>query len=779
MKPTNFYPLRFAGSRSILSAAFFILMFCQCKAQSVHWQWARQGTSPNNFDIYQQATQAVADPLGPYVYVTGYYSDTAYFGPYHLYGGPAKLNAYIAKYDTSGNLIWAKTSFSDGDVTPYSITADSMGNFYLVGMYALEVSFAPLTVQQPLGNVFLAKFDAQGNALWIATSYGHGTGCAVSCDARGNPYISGYYWGDSIKFGNVTLPPTLNANGYTSSFVTRYDVNGNVVWAKASTGAGEQHGSGIAVDKSRSDGLIFATGTFSSPTITLGNITLSKSNNVSGSYNFFIAAYDTTGHIVWAKSADGEVSDPSNDYLTHVTADINGNAFVTGTFRGGAMVFDGDTLYNVMTAQDFNFFLVKFNAAGTVLWKKAGGNANGRSIALDGAGNLYLLAGNHSNAFYFDGLNFYHGLALGTYAVIFKCDTNGRAMASAWLPDGGDGWAGITANAYGSVFFTGDFSIDTLTIAHDTLCRFGWSSAFITRFDFGSQACHLSPVSVSADTSLKCFVDTVQVCGPPGFVTYAWNTGQTNQCFNTDVPGNYFVTVTDNFNCSTTSNLVKLNLWAMPPIHIIGDTVVCGGQPVLLGTSDGGAYIYSWSNGMTTPTVNATGGMYFVTVTNAFTCQATDSIFIKAAAAPVASITLLHDTLFAAGGSFFQWYLDGDSIGTGPFYIPVFDGRYTVAALDSNGCSDISSPLIISGVEKLIGNGITVMPNPSADNWYLTAKENLAGAQVELYDVSGKLVSITRLQSGSTLINPAVSGGLYTLKVFTTNAEVKYKLVKY
>jgi len=78
----------------------------------------------------------------------------------------------------------------------------------------------------------------------------------------------------------------------------------------------------------------------------------------------------------------------------------------------------------------------------------------------------------------------------------------------------------------------------------------------------------VNQVAVTADNNVMCPGDSVYICAPSGFANYSWSNGQTAMCFYTGVPGNYEVTVSDNNNCSATSNRVSVSVLAPPPVLV-------------------------------------------------------------------------------------------------------------------------------------------------------------------------------------------------------------------
>ena len=68
-------------------------------------------------------------------------------------------------------------------------------------------------------------------------------------------------------------------------------------------------------------------------------------------------------HLVWARSSGIY----SNVVGNSISSDKNGNTFVTGYFKNSVISFGTDTLTNSSPGLD-EFFIVKYNALGNVLW---------------------------------------------------------------------------------------------------------------------------------------------------------------------------------------------------------------------------------------------------------------------------------------------------------------------------------------------------------------------------------------------------------------------------
>ena len=170
------------------------------------------------------------------------------------------------------------------------------------------------------------------------------TSDGVCTDAIGNVFMTGYFKSPTITFGTTTL---TNA-GSNDVFIVKYDATGNVLWAKSAGGVYGERGQSVCTDAS---GNVFITGSFYSDNLYIGTTWLFKSE--WDRYNdIFIVKYDTSGNVLWAKSAGGT----GYDFCRGVSTDVSGNVFITGYFGSPNINFGTTTLTN---AGGMDIFIAK------------------------------------------------------------------------------------------------------------------------------------------------------------------------------------------------------------------------------------------------------------------------------------------------------------------------------------------------------------------------------------------------------------------------------------
>lgn len=421
----------------------------------------------------------------------------------------------------SPNWLWAKSMGGNYNDIARATTADLNNNVYVAGTFSsstLYLGTANLT-NGGTNNVFLAKYDPNGNILWARTAVGNAllqaSASAVTTDPSGNAYITGWFGTPSITFGSFTL---FSSNGSEDVFIVKYDPNGNVLWAKNIHGSKNESGHAIHV----SGNGVYITGLFASDTINIGSTTLIKNTVNVFSTDAFIAKYDLNGNPLWAKSIKGDKYDESYAIRT----DINNNVFVAGHFNSPLLSFGTFTLTNSESSSSlYNVFIAKYDMSGNFLWAK---NSNGTSdrvtaIATDASGNACITG-------YFSG----DTISFGNFNLINNSGTNDLFIVKysglgtvLWAKKAGgiksDISLGITSDASGNFLVTGPFASDTayfetMTLLNDT----SWitSDIFVAKYNASGNIVWVKKTGSPTEEIPRCIsIDnsgSIIICGDFG-----------------------------------------------------------------------------------------------------------------------------------------------------------------------------------------------------------------------------------------------------------------------
>ncbi len=596
--------------------------FAQSSSVQSSWVWAKTATG-------EGVGRAVCTDISGNVYVTGFFSSpTITFGTFTLINIDAiwgTSDIFIVKYNTSGTVLWAKSAGGNGIDAVTSISVDVSGNIYVTGYYNNPtITFGNFTLTNtggfcapnPCNDIFIAKYDSSGAALWAKTAGGNGDdyGTSISADVGGNSYITGYFRSPTIAFGSFTLT-NASITGGTNIYVVKYNVLGNVLWAKSAGVNDEVSGYSLSTDAL---GNVYVTGEFNSPIITFGSFTLINSGS-----NFYVVKYDTSGNVLWAKSAGG------NGFCvgSSISADSFGNVYITGDFHE-SIIFGSFTLTNTNPGNAPDTYVVKYDGSGNVLWAKSatGNNSNiGHSISADALGNAYVTGIFLSNqTITFGSITITANFGIFGPMFIVKFDANGNSLCASLIQQGGNNTA-VSADNFGNAYVTSDFGVFPFILGPDTLTPTGTGSVFTAKYT----CCTTPTVTAIASKDTICKgASTVLNAG--GATNYFWNPATGLSCVTCPNPvvspattATYTVTGTIIGGCSNTA-IGEITVNPKPNAHAGSDVSIVAGNSTTLTATGGGTYL--WNNGDTNAVITVSPALttnYCVRVMNTNTCSDT------------------------------------------------------------------------------------------------------------------------------------------------------------
>ncbi len=142
---------------------------------------------------------------------------------------------------------------------------------------------------------------------------------------------------------------------------------------------------------------------------------------------------------------------------------------------------------------------------------------------------------------------------------------------------------------------------------------------------------NLSSTDVSCNGASNGSITTSVLGGTPVY-TYQWNNTAFTQNLTNLSPGVYVLTVTDANDCTASSSAIVTQPTAIS-LNLTATNALCNGQAngAINDSVSGGTpgYTYNWSTGDQTQNITNQGaGTYYLTVTDANSCSATDSAVI-------------------------------------------------------------------------------------------------------------------------------------------------------
>lgn len=303
------------------------------------------------------------------------------------------------------NYLYLAGSHSGDTFTIDNVTTPSTG-------YTSVVSYMDKT--------FTAKLDTSGNIVWMKSSTYNGSASinephrvgtqprALDVDSQGNVYVSGVFFCRSTTFGTITLNKSVTNNN-ANLFITKYDNNGTVAWASSAATGSSAHSavSDLAIDSNNN---IYLTGQIYNSQVSFGGNTL----NFIGNQGSFLVKYAPAGNVIWARAAKMATDAQPNTSLglnsyERLFIDSNSNIHVSGTFI--KYINFGNNLVVENTDTNNNLFTIKYDTNGNPsnFYKVAVANSTLQVEILDVAEN--------ENVFYYSGKTSNNLLTLGDFTI--------------------------------------------------------------------------------------------------------------------------------------------------------------------------------------------------------------------------------------------------------------------------------------------------------------------------------------------------------------------------
>ena len=275
------------------------------------------------------ASDAATDDAICAIFETGYT-----FGS--LAGWAGASDGYLARYSTTGALVWVQQLGTAGIDSFNAVAVDSQHNVYVAGATAGTMPGSP-TPNQGGGDAVLAKYDQNGTLLWIRQlgSAANDVASGIAIDANDQVYITGGTEGQ--------LPGAPANQGGWDYFLARYDGNGTLLMVTSNGSSAADHGHAVTVGPA---GNVYVAGeTWGA----LGAI-------VYGQQDIFIARHDPTGAMIWIDQR----GTPQNDAAYGVAANDDNQVFAAGTTAGN--------LDNNVNQGGRDIFVLRYDANGTWVW---------------------------------------------------------------------------------------------------------------------------------------------------------------------------------------------------------------------------------------------------------------------------------------------------------------------------------------------------------------------------------------------------------------------------
>ena len=484
-----------------------VLLSMESKAQHLDLDWAKHFGGAVNTAFGTSSMTNIrdikADSAGN-TYVAGNYNHSADFNPGT---GTAILNArndgftnyvsdaYVAKYDPQGGLLWVRGIGGNGDDQGNRVHLDQAGNVYIVGTLGEEsaITYFDTAANAPSINKnaggynytegFVAKYDNNGAFIWAKSfggkGYDVGNSLTVSKD------------GSAVYAGAMVSP--MNATDTNGILMQKFDgANGNTIWKKHVAGKnGILAPLGMVLDTNEN---LYVTGALNYADTVDFDPGANVVNWVSagGSSNPFLAKYDSAGNYVWVQGGL-QMNANRAGQSQYMTIDEDNNVYITGYFNGDLTMDSAGTIV-VLNVNANDGFTAKYNSDGQCIWANSYGsvsNEGADGIALDRAGNVIVTGTFRFTVDFNPGAGIDTLVAAGSAdACWVKYDASGNYLQAGRIGGTNDDWGRkVAVDGSGNIYVGGDIRSRPATMepgtAADTLTTIGVEEAFIIKLFCG------------------------------------------------------------------------------------------------------------------------------------------------------------------------------------------------------------------------------------------------------------------------------------------------------
>ena len=541
---------------------------------------------------------------------------------------------FLARFDTSGNFIWAGGLFcSSSQGTRYlsQLLADETGNIIAYGHFDSTVDFDPAigtsTTRTTAGStdLFVLKLSPEG--VFIDVQQFGSTLQDLSGDLvfmpGGNYFISGTIRApvDFDPSSSTAILAASTRDGFIAKYSANMDYLAGIVLA------GPYNFDGLnRMDINAAGTKILVNGVFSDSLELnpLGNSFKVFSDGFSD--DIFVAMYDTSLHLITGLKIGGTGSDASSAIRFEAHTD---NFWIAGITPQPCDFDPSPLFYGTPQNASNSSFVAQYDSLGNYRY----------SYAFEGSGTTrtYCLEYRNDNEL----------LIAGKYSDIIDLDFNPNADNSFSSPGSGSFmFLGSYALCRANYTFNDEFLCqgDSLLLdgnyytSGDTLTIYGTTSEgcdSVQRYSFFASPSDFTPVVAP---SAVCAGSTFQLQADSNLSNVQWETGLSGSVLSLNAPeieGLYVYAYSALLNGCTVSDSAEIQVNGTPALDLGDDLFLCENEEVVI-SGPVGNFIYIWSNGDTQQFIEVTSGSLPVgsnqialTVIDTLGCSSTDSLLVQ------------------------------------------------------------------------------------------------------------------------------------------------------
>jgi hypothetical protein len=343
---------------------------------------------------------------GNNVYIIGQFSGMVNAGSiYTAYG--TNLDIYVAKYNSSGLLLWFRqigSTNADDYANGLALSTDG-STLYFTGGYNGAIcdfgdGYTLSNIAPGTSDVFLVSLKSSDGGVNEVKRISWGSNIqrsqAMKYDKDGNLVVIGFMQGNGTKsyFSSVD---SIICSGVQNYFILQLNSSLDVNWVRHVVG-NDVNNKLFSIDVD--NGGYYIAGSCKT------SLTLDKVNFTNTSTDMFLYKINFAGHGLWVRTIRGSGSDISQ----YTTCDNKGHIYISGYYGSNDLKVDSTALLKsskaISNKGSNDIFFAKYDTSGTLLWHDNAGSAgDDRLTRLATNGQYIVIAGQYAGNMTFGNIN--------------------------------------------------------------------------------------------------------------------------------------------------------------------------------------------------------------------------------------------------------------------------------------------------------------------------------------------------------------------------------------
>jgi hypothetical protein len=419
-----------------------------------------------------------------------------------VFGGGGANDMFLSKFDLNGNRVWTTYLGGTGDDQLLSLATDGSANIYFTGSSTSTSGIATpgayRTVHGGSSDVVVGKFDTAGILQWCTY-----LGGSQNETGNGIQFFGAdvYVVGSAVSTSGVASPgaeQTSFGGGAADGFICRFSDAGVFYWSTYFGGSGNDILRAVDIDSSGN--LIVTGNTASAAGIATAG---AHQTTFAGVNDCVVAQISAAGNRIWSTYFGGTLSDLALNVAVNSADEIivTGFAYSTsGIATAGA--------FDATAAGAGDVFLNVFSSSGSRLWGTYfGGSGTDIAYALhvDPADNIFIAGNTNSTSSIATAgaqqITYGGGIADGFFA---QFNTAGTLNWASYMGSTGDDYlrsvdVDVVSGAYAAGFSNSAGGISTAGVHQTSLGSAAFDAILVKYFNLSFLPINIISFSAHSD----------------------------------------------------------------------------------------------------------------------------------------------------------------------------------------------------------------------------------------------------------------------------------------